>query len=323
MKLRCYIFLAAILCATAAAAQNDLVLLLNPNPNETKVIFRTKSTLAGEASDQTTGDDFRQFEQNLSLRVGLIQNEDRELYFTLDSHLVDLDTTGVFDETLASVPGGLYNVGVGALYRQTVHEDWRVGGQLRVGSSSDELFNSIDELYLQGFGFLQVPHLEHTSWIAVLAVNTNLQIPVIPGIGYAFPLSEQALAVVGFPFLGAAGQLTDKLGFQFVYWPLRNLDLSVNYQVTDRIRPYTGFKWRGQYFSRADRADSDDRILLEDMRLFGGTVFDLTKKIALDVQAGYLFNRKLGEGDDFSDRNDNNFHIDSTWYTSLALNVQF
>ena len=323
MKPHRYIFIAHILCATVAGAQSDLVLLLNPNPNEDKVIFRTKSTIIGKASDQNTGDDFEQFEQNLSLRVGLIQNEDRELYFTLDTHLVSLDTTGVFDETLADVPNGLYNVGVGALYRQTVHEDWRVGGQLRIGSASDELFNSSDEMYLQGFAFLQVPHLEYTSWIAILAVNTNLQIPVIPGFGYAFPLSENALAVVGFPFLGAAGQLTDKIGFQIVYWPLRNADLNLSYQVTERIRPYTGFKWRGTYFSRAGRADDDDRILLEDMRLFGGTVFDLTDKIALDLQAGYLFDRQLGEGDDFSDRNDNNFRIDSTWYTSLELNVQF
>ncbi len=323
MKLHGCIFLAAIFCANVAAAQSDLVLLLNPNPNEDKVIFRTKSTIAGKADNKANGGDFRQFEQNLSLRYAVIQNEDRELYLTLDSHLVDFGTTGVFDETLATVPGNLYNVGVGALYRQTVHEDWRVGGQLRVGSASDELFNSVDELYLQGFAFLQVPHLEYTSWIAILAVNTNLQIPVIPGFGYAFPLSEQALAVVGFPFLGAAGQLTDKLGFQIVYWPVRNADLNVNYQVTEWMRPYTGFKWRGQYFSRANRDDSDDRILLEDKRLFGGAVFDLTDKVALDVQAGYLFDRQLGEGDSFSDRNDNNFRIDSTWYTSLELNVQF
>jgi len=323
MKRHRYIFIALIFSATVAGAQSDLVLLLNPNPNEDKVIFRTKSTIVGKASDQNTGDDFEQFEQNLSLRVGLIQNEDRELYFTLDTHLVSLDTTGVFDETLADVPNGLYNVGVGALYRQTVHEDWRVGGQLRIGSSSDELFNSTDEMYLQGFAFLQVPHLEYTSWIAVLAVNTNLQIPIIPGFGYAFPLSEHALAVVGFPFLGAAGQLTDKIGFQIVYWPLRNADLGLSYQVTERIRPHVGFKWRGKYFSRAGRADDDDRILLEDMRLFGGTVFDLTETIALDLQAGYLFNRKFGEGDDFSDRNDNNIHIDSTWYTSLGLTVRF
>lgn len=323
MTWRSLLFLLILFCSSSALAQSDLVLLLNPNPNEDKVIFRTKSTIIGEADDKTTGDGFRQFEQNLSLRYALIQNEERELYFTLDSHLVDLGTTGVFDETLAPVPGGLYNVGVGALYRQTVHEDWRVGGQLRVGSASDKLFNSIEEMYLQGFAFLQVPHLEHTSWIAVLAVNTNLQFPVIPGFGYVFPLSEQALAVVGFPFLGAAGQLTDKVGFQAVYWPLRNADVSVNYQVTERIRPYAGFKWRGLYFSRADRPDSDDRILLEDMRFFGGTEFDLTDKIALDLQAGYLFNRQFGEGDDFGERNDNNFRIDSTWYTSLALNVQF
>lgn len=323
MKWVSLFFVGIVFCSSSALAQSDLVLLLNPNPNEDRVIFRTRSIIVGEADDRATGGDFRQFEQNLSLRYALIQNEDRELYFALDSHLVDLDTTGVFDETGASVPDNLYNVGIGALYRQTVHEDWRVGGQLRAGSASNKLFDSTDEMYLQGLAFLQVPHLEHTSWVAVLAVNTNWQFPVIPGFGYAFPVSARALAVVGFPFFGGAGQLTDKLGFQVVYWPVRNVDVSVNYQVTERIRPYTGFRWRGQYFSRAGRSDSDDRILLEDKRLFGGAVFDLTDKVALDLQAGYLFDRQLGEGDDYSDRNDNNFRIDSTWYASLALNVQF
>lgn len=323
MKLQGYFFAAIVLYASAATAQSDLILLLNPNPNTEKIIFRAKSTIFGEADDRSTGDDFRQFEQNLSLRYALIQNEKRELYFALDNHIVDLSTSGVFEETLAPVPGELYNLGVGAVYRQTVHTDWRVGGQIRVGSASDKLFNSTDELYLQGLAFLQVPHLEHTSWIAVLAVNTNLQFPVIPGFGYVFPLSEQALAVVGFPFIGAAGQMTDKLGFQIVYWPLRNVDASVSYQVTDRIRPYTGFRWRGLYFSRAGRDDSDDRILLEDMRAFAGTAFDLHDRVELDLQAGYLFNRQFGEGDDFGDRDDNNFRIDNTWYTSIALNVQF
>lgn len=323
MKLQCTLFAGILVCASAAMAQNDLILLLNPNPNTDKLIFRTKSTIAGEEDDRSTGDNFRYFEQDLSLRYALIQNEERELYFSLDSQLIDLDTTGVFDESFEPVPGNLYNVGVGAIYRQTVHTDWRVGGQIRIGSASDKLFNSTDELYVQGLAFLQVPHLEYTSWIAVLAFNSNLDIPVIPGFGYVFPLSEQALAVVGFPFLGAAGQLTDKLGFQIVYWPIRNAEVSVSYQVTDRIRPYTGFKWRGQYFSRAGRDDSDDRILLEDMRLFVGTVFDLNDRISFDLQSGYLFNRQLGEGDDFGDRNDNNIRIDSTWYTSLALKVQF
>ena len=312
-----------MLWASSAMAQSDLFLLLNPNPNTEKLILRTKSTFMGEADDRSTGDDFSQFEQDFSLRYALIQNEERELYLALDSHLVDLDTTAVFDESLEAVPEGLYNVGVGVVYRQTVHTDWRVGGRITVGSASDKLFNSTDEMYLQGLAFLQVPHLEHTSWIALLAINSNLDFPVIPGFGYAFPLSERAMAVVGFPFLGAAGQLTDKLGFQVVYWPVRNADINVGYQVTERIRPYTGFKWRGQYFSRAGRDDSDDRIVLEDMRVFMGGAFDLTEKLVLDLQAGYLFNRQFGEGDDFSDRNDNNFRIDSTWYTSLSLRVHF
>ena len=74
-----------------------------------------RAAIAGDAYDHSTGDDFSHFEQDLSLRYALIQNQERELYLSLDTHIVDLDKTAVFDESLAAVPEGLYDVGVGAV----------------------------------------------------------------------------------------------------------------------------------------------------------------------------------------------------------------
>ena len=323
MRTFSFVFTCVLLCSSFASAQRDLILMLNPYPNEEKIMVNAETSVFGKADDKLTGDEFRQFEQTLSLRAGLIQNEKRELYFTYDSHLVDLNTSGTFIQSGVRVPEHLYNVGVGLIYRQTIHEDWRIGGQLRVGSNSDELFHSTREMYAAGLGFLQIPHLEHTSWIAILAVNTNWQFPVVPGFGYSFPLSEQSLAFVGFPFIGAAGNLTEKLGFRVIYWPVRNADADISYQVTEHFRPHAGFKWRGQYFSRAGRSDSDDRVVLVDKRVYLGSVFDITPKFSIDVQGGYLFGREILEGDDFSDQNDNNFKIDSTWYSSFELRLVF
>ena len=312
-----------VLLPAVAMAQADLLLMLNPNPNTDRFIFDARSTYQGESDDDVTGDDFELLEENLSFRYGAILEEDRELYVTVDATAIQLDTSAIFDESGAPMLDDLYNVGIGAVYRQTVHEDWRVGGQLRIGSASDKPFNSLDEMYLQGLAFLQIPHLEYTSWIMALAVNTHLEIPVFPAIGYSFPVSRQALAVVGLPFFGAAGKFTDEFGFRFIYWPVRNLDISLDYQITDWARPYTGFRWRGRYFARADRADDDERIRLEDMQAFVGTVFDVTENVALDARAGYVFGRQVGEGDGFEDQRDNNFRVDDTWFISARLGLRF
>ena len=93
-----------VLFSSIAVAQNDLLLLLNPNPNTDRVIFNSRTNYMGESDN-------------------------------------------------------LYNTSVGVIYRQSIREDWRVGGQLNIGSASDKPFNSMDEMYMRGIGFLQIPHL--------------------------------------------------------------------------------------------------------------------------------------------------------------------
>ncbi|MFP6584336.1 MAG: hypothetical protein VCD00_17510 [Candidatus Hydrogenedentota bacterium] len=136
-------------------------------------------------------------------------------------------------------------------------------------------------------------------------------------------MSEGAFAIVGLPFAGAAGQLSDKLNFQFSFRPLRNANARVGYQATEKIEPYVGFKWQSRYFSRADRDDSDDRILFEDQRLFAGARMAVTKKSTVDLKSGVILMRKISEGDDSDERDQNDLDIDDAWFESLTLNIRF
>lgn len=311
------------LCGTAFGQASDLVMMANPEPNTDRLILRQSTAIFGDSDDRTTGGDFDFYEQDMSLRYGAILNEKRELYLALDAYYANTNNRAFLAESMAPIPRDLYDFAIGGMYRQTIREDWRIGGTLRVGSASDKPFNSIDEMYARGIGFLQVPHLEYTAWVFFLGLNTDWELPVVPGIGYQFPVSRRAIAIVGIPVMGAGGQLTDRIGFNVVYWPIRNLQANINFQVTEWARPYLGYRWRGRYFSRADRPDDDDRLLLEDMRAFVGTVFQLTERWTLDVQGGYVFNRQIGEGDDLSDRDDNNVHIDDTLYGQVGFGFTF
>lgn len=322
--MRCFSMMAGIvLISMQACAQSDLMMLINPFPNEERVILNNELSTSETVKDDNQGDDFGIDKHQLSLRVALTLNEDREYYLMLDSLLMDIDSDGRLDGSLESVPNRLNDVGVGLMFRETVHETWKLGGILKVGSASDELFHSSEEWYLRTTLFLQIPHLEYTSWVVIGSIDTNREYPVLPGLGYSFPLSERAFAIVGIPFAGAAGQLTDKTNFQFSFRPLANADARLGYQATKKIEPYVGFKWQSSYFARANRGDSDDRILFEDQRLFAGARVALSEKSTLDLKSGVILMREISEGDDSDERDHNDIDVEDAWFGSLALNIRF
>ena len=311
-----------LMCA-GAIAQGDVMMLLNPNPNTEQLILNEELSGAETVRAGNQGDSFGLMENQLSLRYALKLEDDKEFYLMLDTIWIDIDSRGRLDGSQERVPNDLYDVGVGLMFRTSVHETWKLGGTVKVGSASDHLFHSSEEWYLRSILFLQVPHLKYTSWVFVASIDTDREYPILPGFGYGFPLSEQTYVVLGIPFAGAAGRIGEKFSFQVSYWPLRNAYGEIAYDVTDRITAYGGFRWREIYFSRSDRDDSDDRIVLEDLRAFVGVRFSLTERASLDAKGGFIFSREISEGEDFDELDDNALDIDDAWFGSLALNVRF
>jgi len=214
-------------------------------------------------------------------------------------------------------------VGVGGLYRQDLDNGWTVGARIRIGSASDKLFDTGDEAHLRSLFLLRVPHTKYTSWVFMANINTDGDFPVFPGIGYAFPLSRRAYALVGFPIIAAGGQITDKLSFSFSYFPALNIVARVEYAATEEWIVYAGFTSWARFFSRAKRDDEDDRIRLQDSRAFFGGTVQLTKRLSLDGKVGYVFDREFGEGDDFDERKDNNIRLDDAGFVSVGLQLRF
>ena len=68
MRIRALLIASLVSLSMPAAAQSDLILLLNPFPNEERFIFNSHATLVQTVDDKTTGRSFRQNEQKLALR---------------------------------------------------------------------------------------------------------------------------------------------------------------------------------------------------------------------------------------------------------------
>jgi len=312
-----------LLTAGTALAQSDLILLVAPIKNDFTLILEDSLQVFGDEGVEDSRRDFGLLEYDLRLRYALFLNDTHEMFVGGDFHWLNIDSDARLSGSGRKLPGDLFNLNATLGYRRWFKEDWMVGGLLQVGSASDELFNSGDELYLKGTAFLSIPHLKYTSWLLFLNVDTDRDWPVVPGVGYAFPLSRQAYAVVGIPVVAAGGKIGERWEFGAAYIPLRDATASLKYAWTERLKTGVSFDWKSQYFNRADRRDDDDRIELNDKRAAASIAYGFTERMELGLEGGYAFDRRFGEGEDWDDRDDNKIELEDSWFAGLRFHYEF
>jgi hypothetical protein len=184
-------------------------------------------------------------------------------------------------------------------------------------------------MYLIGTGILQIPARNKVtdSWIAVLNVNTQRRsIPVVPGFGYQFARrGTRFYGVVGVPFIYLGGRITktNEWVYNFSYVPLRNVHAQIDYNATRKFTAFVGYDWGERYFVRADRDSTRDQTVYIDHRAYLGGVYRFTRALGVDARVGYAFDRKVGEGDSFTDLLDNRAKASDVWFVSLGLNTRF
>jgi hypothetical protein len=317
--MKCFKTLIVVLAVTAAACsaygQSDVQLLLSPNPNDFQLIFEDDLRLYGDADIEDSRDELGLMDYRLRLRAPLVLQETSEYFAGIDFDWLDLDTD-------AGLPTDLYDLRLVLGHRRTLNNGWKLGGFLQLGSASDQLFDSWDEMYLAGTGFLQVPHLEYTSFIFLLNVDTSRDIPAFPGIAYFFPISRTAYAVVGLPVLALGGKIGERTDFNALLLPY-NANAGINYAFTDRLDGSLKYTWGSRYFMRADRHDDDDRLVYDEMRASAGLSYRFTESATLGLEGGYAFNRDFSEGDDRDERDDNELEVDDAWFGALSFELSF
>ena len=314
------LFIVLVGLSAPAIAQSDIDFILQPEKSYTQTLIRVDVTPFATADEEDSDEDFEMTESILTLRYNLIHSKTRDLYFTLDTYAASIDNNAAFKESGADLPEDLYSVSAGVLFREELDNGWTLGGTFRLGSSSDKLFNTSDEVYMRSQIFLRVPHLEYTSWVFIASIDTDADFPLYPGVAYAFPISRKAYMMIGIPVFAAGGQFKENINFSALFLPSYS-NIRLDYRLNDRVTPYVGYTARSRNFARAKRDDEDDRIRLYDSRVFGGTTVQVCERGLLDVKAGYSFDREFGEGDDRDERNDNTIEIDNAAFASIGFQL--
>ncbi|MFP4502039.1 MAG: hypothetical protein ACLFTT_13640 [Candidatus Hydrogenedentota bacterium] len=319
--LRISLGLAFLLPSTMAFAQGDLGVLIDPQPEKAAIRLQQDLHVFSTEDIKDTGESLGLTEYELDLRVPVWHAEGQVLFAGASVYGLDLDTDGLLAPGIA-LPSDLYDVSAGLGYLRELDRGWTVAGTLRVGSASDELFDSSDEIYLQGTGLLRIPD-GRNAWILAFHADTRHDWPVYPGVGYQWQFESGRYLVLGLPFLVAGGPITDRLRFETSYFPIDNVRAALRYEATENITPYLTFAWNSHYFVRAGRDDDDDRLEFEDKRIAAGVAFDLGEHVRFDIEAGYAFDRWFGEGDDRSDRDDDSIDLDDAGYLGGSLRLAF
>lgn len=304
MPRRCLLALAlAIVLAAPGPAWAQAELWLTPTLG--KLMSRSEYGLTFYPEERVSGQptDFAVTQHRLSLSAPLGQDARDEWSVAASLRLQEIDSLAVLPDTGERFPGELWDARFGVTYRHRF-ESWIAGGNLTVGSASDEPFASEDELIVRATGFLRVPSGERHAWFFTLNYSNHQDLFAglpVPGLAYVYVPSERLQAIVGVPFTSVRFSPLEKTTLELTYAPIRRVRARATYQVFQPLRVYAGFDWDSEFHLRAGRGDDDDRLFYYEKRLTTGLRFDL-RHFGVEVAGGYAFDRFYFEGETYSDR---------------------
>lgn len=173
-----------------------------------------------------------------------------------------------------------------------------------VESASDKPFQSSRDIdYTVGGFYLKPAKNGRDSW-TLGAIYSPLGYPnfPIPLVSYNWNRSKTFRMSLGIP-LSMSWQPIDDL----------SLDVSVNpgggdaiatYKISDRSGAYGGYQQVSDQYFLSDRLDKKEAFFALEKRWIVGVRRDVGKGVSFNLNAGYAFDRRYGEGDDERDLDD-------------------
>jgi len=310
-----------VLLSAAAIAQGDLGSLFMPRPAEAQTQLYTTLRVFSTEDASRTDASLGLTEYDLGISIPVMDGPRGTLRVGLDVYGLDLDD----DRSRwrrAHFPSGLQDVSASLTYSGQLDRGWGIGGSLRVGSASDDLFEDNDGLYLRGTAFLRIPD-EQNAWLVLLHGDTRRDWPVFPGFGYHWNFESGHHLVLGLPFFGAGGPLSQRLRFEATYFPIRNVHTALRYAMTSNVTPYLAFNWGTHQFRLSDDENDADHLRFEDKRIAAGVAVALGEHVHLDVEAGYAFGRRFSVDDDWNFDGHRSTNLEDVGFLGTSLRLRF
>jgi hypothetical protein len=233
-------------------------------------------------------------------------------------------TDAVLPDSHRPFPSELWDVSMGTNYLHKFDNGWSGGLAVNFGSASDKPFHGIDELTIGFMSFLQVPVCnDRDAWRFFLAYSPvgNLNFP-IPGVAYLWNPSDAFHACIGLPF-SLMWRPAEDLVFSLSYMPIITVNARATYRLAGTVFLYGGFESAQESYLLADRENVDDRFMGFEKRLLAGVRWDVWRHAALEMSAGYAFDRYYGVGQNQIHNLQDQVNIAPGAFVSAKFQVRF
>jgi hypothetical protein len=228
-----------------------------------------------------------------------------------------LHTRAALPDSGLRLPDSLQRASVAWSRYRRLDSGLLIGGRIALTSSSDRLFDTVDETFLSGTLFVRKPSGKRNGWLFMLSASTGAENRVVPGIAYQWMKSRALWGIVGPPFLMVHWEPRERWSVDTRIILLRYA-VAVSYRPSERVRASVSITNEHLEFYRADRADEDDSITFTEQVARLGLSWGPTPNVRLNLAAGYAFEREVYEDDD-----DNDLDIDSGFFGTAGLTVTF
>ncbi|MFA5103680.1 MAG: hypothetical protein WC527_00645 [Candidatus Margulisiibacteriota bacterium] len=235
-------------------------------------------------------------------------------------------TDAVIPSNGIKIPEKLNNLLAGSVYKKTFDNGWTAGLAALLGSASDKLFYSKNQIVVRTDAYLKVPSNGENSWLYYIDYNNNRSFwrsYPIPGAGYWFKPAENLEAILGLPLLYANFCPTKNWGMNVLYIFPTQVQSRIEYGLTPQLTAYGAFEWGGDIFAPSDWDKPSSRLCYYEKTLEAGLHWQFMQYSGLDISAGYAFDRYYSEAEGFSDRQINSVPFKNAAFFQLRAGFPF
>jgi hypothetical protein len=302
-----------------------------------RLFYHTEEDVDSQ-SDGENKTEFGLLEYDIDVKVPIWVGDGDQLVFWLDFDNLDVDTKAKLPRPDVDFPDSLLDLGFNFTWKVFMDENRTAGVHLRLGTAGDELFGD-DTGTISATGFLQIPDwmIEENSWIFYLnyanrrtgndlsAWNTSGDLDEIPMPGFAYQLTvhESNWVQLGLPYSAAHAEPLEWFTIDFRYLFPRSAHARLTYEASEKLEFYGALDWDGRVFFRSDRKHGRHRMVMVEKKAYIGALYRWKKNLWLTLELGRSFDRFIYEDEDYDDRKQNWFEIDSSKYLSFEIKFRF
>ncbi len=213
---------------------------------------------------------------------------------------LELATSAILPNSQLPMPSQLWFVETGFFHVRPLANGATAGGTFQFGSASDRPYAASRDLTLMAVVFYNRPAAnDRDEWNFSLAYSPTSELPYpLPGLAYVWRPDDTLEAKIGLPS-AIEYRPDDNWAFSVNYFPLVNVVATARRRLTERLALLAYYRTDTQTFFLADRLRDDERLYVFDQRVAAGLEQTLGQGLALELTAGYVFDRTIFQGTNF------------------------